>query len=166
MKWTSTEAYVGLIASIFGGCVFVYKKIIKPAWRIFRQIKRYADLLEKMEVNEKKLASLVNLSDSSFIEFSANGSCISVNGATLEIFGTEDSHNMFGYGWCNFIVEISRQQARAEWKEMVKTDSRIERALTLVHPKTGNEKRVIFLAEISKNNKDEVINIIGKFKVI
>ena len=167
MQWPkSAEAITGLIASIFGGCIFLYKKGLRPAWKIF---KNKTDLLEKAGRTvflEKKLDSLVRLSETALIEFSSDGSCINVNFYTCELFGVSDHHAMYGYGWCNYITELSWKEARSQWSEIVKTDSQLEKVLTIVSPKSGKETIVKLYVEISKDEKNKVIVIIGKFKVL
>ena len=161
--------FLGVIASLLGGIVWLWKKLVKP---IINFVKRLEKLEEKLIILEgtpksvsyinKKTDVMIYLSSDPLFLCNSDGLCILANNAICELFGASENQ-MKGVGWMNFLHPDDREKAWYMWKTAIENGSSdIKSYYRIIHGETEEEVEAICHAIIARDDENAVLISIGK----
>lgn len=158
----------GLFTAFFGGCIWIYKKLVKPAIKFFKRFddieKTVVTLPGRISHVDKKIDGAIHLSHEAMFVCNKDGLCVLANEALCELFGATPGQ-MSGRGWGNFIVQEDRERAWKNWEynmgsgvEDIKDTYRIE------HGRSKEIITITYHAIVSRNENDDsqIIVSVGK----
>jgi PAS domain S-box-containing protein len=126
--------------------------------------KSLVDLAQKMDRNIDKLTAvsegLLMLNDQCIFRCNDDGRCIFANQALCDLYGAS-REDMMGFGWLNFIKQSEREDAKHNWENAIENDNQVNYKYTVISGDTGEEIKCKYTAVIKRNDKFEIISILG-----
>lgn len=165
-------SYASIAGTVVGGGWWIWKKIVNP---VHVYIEEYKQLKESVKKNnyfvkrneyvDAKIDAMILLSDVPMIVCNEKGEAILINQSFADFFDTSEKL-LLGYGWFNFLLEDSREDAMCDWENAI--DSGVEEVINhyRIKGKAGNEEIVfVYHAIISRDLQRKTIVAIGKIKL-
>jgi len=165
-------SYAGIAGTVVGGVIWIWKKVIKPIKgyideynQLKESVKKNSDFVKKNEYVDAKIDAMILLADIPMIVCNDRGEAILINQPFADFFHTSEKF-LLGYGWFNFLLEESRDDAMSDWENAI--DSGVEEVINHYKIKCathGEEIVFIYHAIISRDSQRKTIVAIGKIKL-
>jgi PAS domain S-box-containing protein len=120
---------------------------------------------DSISIMRSELMSSVALSNTPTFINDPTGSCIFVNDALCNIFGSK-KEQMLGFGWTNFLDDNEKEVKAENWKKGVQYDSIFRDTYHVNNPITGKRTLCEYSANITRDKKGSAISIMGTVKVL
>ena len=120
---------------------------------------------DSISIMRSELMSSVALSNTPTFINDATGSCIFVNDALCNIYGSK-KEEMLGFGWTNFLDDNEKELKAENWKRGIQHDSIFRDTYHVNNPITKQRFVCEYSANITRDKKGNPISIMGTVKVL
>ena len=164
--WKDWLAIASLLAVIYGGFVWLYKRIkelIKFLERVDNNEKAIQHQSKRIDFISGKIDGLILLLNEAFFVCNEEGLCVLSNEYLCNLFGATHEQ-MAGSGWINFIIPADRDSAWKQWNNGIKAGVKFMSGnYRIAHGRTKEIIEIEYHATMHRDEDSEIVIVsVGK----